>query len=263
MKGNSFKLFLCLAIIFMTMIACISSSGSASPSAATSAPSPQTTTASPQPTAQPTASKYFQEDFNSSLSSDWSQFVINASKRTKGGNPVLVKGNFGNMTVGVKDGFLVFDLESQGQWIYAIYGAQEYDDVRLDVSAENRGNNDNNISLICRYSPDQGWYEFNIANSGLYDIYYAQVEPDNTVIYSKIADGGYNKIKQGKDTNQIGISCASHTLTLFINGFQVNQVDDNQYVLKSGKVGVSVSSFEDPPAIVGFDWVKVSQPVQP
>ena len=165
------------------------------------------------------------------------------------------------MTVGVNDGYLVFDLESQGQWVYAIYDAQEYDDVRLDVSAENRGNNDNNISLICRYSPDQGWYEFNIANDGLYNIYYAQAQGDGiTVIYSKIADGGYTKIKQGKNTNQIGISCVGHTLTLFINGNQVRQLDDNQYVLKSGKVGISVSSFTDPPAIVGFDWVKVSQP---
>ena len=262
MKDNSFKLFLAMVVLFMTMIACISSFGGGGQSAGTSAPASQTTTAA-QVTAQPTASKYFQEDFNGSLSSDWSQFVVNGSKVPKGGNSMLVKSNFGNMTVGVKDGYLVFDLESQGQWVYAIYNAQEYDDVRLDVSAENRGNNDNNISLICRYSPDQGWYEFNIANSGLYDIYYAQVEPDNTVIYSKIADGGYNKIKQGKDTNQIGISCAGRTLTLFINGFQVKQLDDNQYVLKSGKIGVSVSSFTDPPANVGFDWVKVSQPTQP
>ena len=266
MKGNSFKLFLCVVVVFMTMIACISSSGGGGQSTQPAATLPPAQLPSLQDTAtpspQPSGGKYFQEDFNSGLA-NWSQFVVNGSKVPKGGNPTLVKSNFGNMTVGVKDGFLVFDLESQGQWIYAIYGAQEYDDVRLDVSAENRGNNDNNISLICRYSPDQGWYEFNIANSGLYDIYYAQVQPDNTVIYSKIADGGYNKIKQGKDTNQIGISCASHTLTLFINNFQVKEIDDNQYVLRSGKVGVSVSSFEDPPAIVGFDWVKVSQPVAP
>ena len=262
MKGNSFKLFLCVVVVFMTMIACLASSGSGSQSAATLPPAQLPSlqaTATPSP--QPGGGKYFQEDFNGGLT-NWSQFVVNGSKVPKGGNSMLVKNNFGNMTVGVKDGFLVFDLESPGQWIYAIYDAQEYDDVRLDVSVENRGNNDNNISLICRYSPDEGWYEFNIANSGLYNIYYAQVEPDNTVIYSKIADGGYNKIHQGKDTNQIGISCAGRTLTLFINDYQVKQLDDNQYVLKSGKIGVSVSSFADPPAIVGFDWVKVSQPVQ-
>ncbi|HEY9152633.1 MAG TPA: hypothetical protein VIN60_07085 [Anaerolineales bacterium] len=259
MKGNSFKLFLSIVVLFMTMLACASPLSGGSQSAATALPpTPQNTEAAAQPTAtQP--SKYFQEDFSGNLS-NWSQFVVNGSKVPIGGNSMLVQNNFGNMTVGVKDGFLVFDLESPGQWIYEIYDAQQYDDVRLDVSAENRGNNDNNISLICRYSPDQGWYEFNIANNGLYNIYYAQVQADNTVVYSKIADGGYNKIKQGKDTNQIGISCVGRTLTLFINNFQVKQLDDNQYVLKSGKIGISVSSFTDPPAIVGFDWVKVSQP---
>jgi len=32
------------------------------------------------------------------------------------------------------------------------------------------GTNNNNISLSVRYS-DEGWYEFNIANNGLYDIF--------------------------------------------------------------------------------------------
>jgi len=261
MKGNSFKLFLSLILVFMTTIACVALSGGGGQSSGTlptaQLPSLQTT-ATPVPSS---GGKYFQEDFTSSLT-NWSQFVVNGSKVPKGGNSVLVQSAFGNMSVGVKDGYLVFDLESPGQWIYAIYDAQQYDDVRLDVSAENRGNNDNNVSLICRYSPDQGWYEFNIANDGLYNIYYAQIQSDNTVIYSKIADGGYNKIKQGKQTNQLGISCVGRTLTLFINGHQVRQLDDNQYVLKSGKIGISVSSFTDPPAIVGFDWVKISQPNQ-
>ena len=71
------------------------------------------------------------------------------------------------MTVGVTDGFLLFDLESPGQWVYTIYDPETYDDVKVEVSAENRGTNDNNVSLICRYDPTEGWYEFNIANSGL------------------------------------------------------------------------------------------------
>ena len=264
MKGNSLKIVLSIIVLLAAMIACDSPLGGGGSSAATLPPAQLPSTQATQTPAPASSSggKYFQEDFNGNLS-NWSQFVVNGSKVPKGGNSELSKGNFGTMSVGVKDGYLVFDLESQGQWAYAMYDPQEYDDVRMDVSAENRGNNDNNISLICRYSTDQGWYEFNIANDGLYNIYYAQIQSDGiTVIYSKIADGGYNKIKQGKDTNQIGISCVGRTLTLFINGYQVRQLDDNQYVLKSGKIGVSVSSFTDPPANVGFDWVKVSQPNQ-
>ena len=213
-----------------------------------------------QQSVEPTAvQKYFQEDFNGSLS-DWSRFVVDGSKVAKGGNSTLSDGDFGNMSVDIKDGFLVFDLKDPGQWVYDIYNAQEYDDVRLDVSATNRGTNDNNISLICRYSPDQGWYEFNIANNGLYKIYYAKIKSSNIVVYGLLADGGYNKIKQGKETNELGISCKGRTLTLFINNFKIKQLDDNQYVLRTGKIGLSVSSFINLPATVEFDWAKISQP---
>lgn len=263
MKPTSIGPVVGVVFITLTVLACSIFGGTTTPSTQqppqpNSQPNPQSTI--PPAATQPAASKYFQEDFNGTLD-NWTQYVVNGSKVPKGGNPELVKSSFGTMTVGIKDGFLVFDLESAGQWIYEIYNAQQYDDVRLDVSAENRGNNDNNISLICRYTPNQGWYEFNVANNGLYDIYYASVQQtDGAVIYSKIADGGYNKIKQGKQTNQIGISCKGHTLTLVINNYQVKQIDDNDYVLTSGEVGVSTSSFTDPPAIVGYDWVKISQP---
>ena len=213
-----------------------------------------------QQSAEPTeVQKYFQEDFNSSLNG-WSQFVVDGSKVSKGGNAILSNGEFGNMSVDVKDGYLVFDLQDPGQWVYETYDAQDYDDVRVDVSATNRGTNDNNISLICRYSQKGGWYEFNIANNGLYKIYYGNVKSNNVVAYRLLADGGYTKIKQGKETNQLGISCKGRTLSLFINDYKVKQLDDNEVVLRTGKIGVSVSSFVNLPATVEFDWVKISQP---
>jgi len=63
------------------------------------------------------------------------------------------------MTVGVSDGYLLFDLESAYQWVYTTFDPETYDDVRVEVSAENRGTNVNNVSLICRYDPAEGWYE--------------------------------------------------------------------------------------------------------
>ena len=47
-----------------------------------------------------------------------------------------------------------------------------------------------------------------------YNIYYAMVRPDKTVIYTKLADGGFNKIKSGKDTNDYAITCQGKTLSL-------------------------------------------------
>ncbi len=167
-------------------------------------------TSQPSSTATaPSGSKYFTEDFSNGAP-NWSYFVVDASIQltSPGSLPSLASGNVGNMTVGPSNGAYVFDLEDKGQWAYAIYDAQEYDNVSLDVSAENRGTNDNNVSLICRYSRTDGWYEFNIANSGLYNIYYGQFTPDNKAVYAQIADGGYNKIKQGKNINDYKLSPA-------------------------------------------------------
>jgi len=251
MKGNSFKLFLCLSVLALAMSACGLPIGGGSSAAL------PTAVQATQPAAQ-SSSKYFQEDFNGTPA-NWSQFVVNGSKVPKGGNPELVQGNFGTMTVGAKDGFLVFDLQGNGQWVYSTYDAQQYDDVRVDVSAENRGTNDNAVGLVCRYDGNQ-WYEFDVANTGLYVFYEAAVQSDKTVIYSKLADGGYSKYKTGKDTNQLTITCQGRTLSLSINGFQVKQIDDNQYELKSGKVGAAVFSNVTPPTTVGLDWFKISQP---
>jgi len=203
--------------------------------------------------AQPLAGNYFQENFNGNLNG-WSHFVVD------GKSHLVLEKDPSNMSLGVQDGNLLFNLQGKNEWVYSIYTAQTYDDVRINVSANNSGVNDNNISLVCRYSPGKGWYEFNVANNGLYNIYFAQKSSDNKIIYSPIADGGSNKVKQGKNTNLYSVICQGHTLTLYINNIETRQIDDNQYMLANGNIGLSVSSFNEVPAVVGFDWVKVSLP---
>ena len=99
-------------------------------------------TSQPSSTATaPSGSKYFTEDFSNGAP-NWSYFVVDASIQltSPGSLPSLASGNVGNMTVGPSNGAYVFDLEDKGQWAYAIYDAQDYDNVSLDVSADNRGN---------------------------------------------------------------------------------------------------------------------------
>ncbi len=226
---------------------------------------PTDTPAAPAPptTAPTTAAgaQYFTEGFDKDTG-QWTNFTVDASIQLTSPYSLasLVQGNSGNMSLKVEDGHLVFDLEGKGLWAYAVYNGTDYTDVRMEAVADNRGTNDNNVSLICRYSKEHGWYEFNIANSGLYDILYAKITPDNKVTYGRIADGGSNKIKQGKQVNTYGITCKGRTLALSINGFEVRRIDDNQFVLDKGKIGVSVSSFNTLPVNVLFDSVAISQP---
>ena len=209
----------------------------------------------PQEPAAPAAQEYFTEQFDGDTG-NWSYFVIDGSKSV----PTFVDDKLGDSDLGADGGYLVFDLVEEYQWTYVFYDAFEYKDVRLDVVADNRGTNNNNVSLICRYTEDEGWYEFNIANNGLYWIYHALVKPDGTVVYSLLADGGSNKIKQGKDVNTYTVICEGRTLSLYINSNETRQLDDNKFVLRDGKVGVSISSFRDLPVKVEVDSFTISQP---
>jgi hypothetical protein len=152
-------------------------------------------------------------------------------------------------------------LEGTNIYVYTYYSPKTYSDVRIDMTAENRGDNSNNVSMICRYDENEGWYEFNVANSGLYQILYGSWDADKRhASYSKIADGGSNKIHTGKDVNTYTAICQGRTLTLMINGSQVRTLDDNQNALRSGYVGLGVSSFQRFPVIVEVATFKASQP---
>jgi hypothetical protein len=194
--------------------------------------------------------QFFTEEFDSPLSSDWETLTVTGSD----------KADADKVTVEPKDGRLIWDFESEYVYYYLFYTAFEYEDVRIDVRADNRGKNNNSISLICRYDPEVGWYEFNIANNGLYNIIYAEVNSNGKIGYKTITDGGSNDIKQGKDVNEYGISCKGDELTLYINGEEVKSLPERKYSLQSGRVGVSVSSFNVVPILIEMDWIKISEP---
>ena len=127
-------------------------------------------------------------------------------------------------------------------------------DVRVDTIASNLGRNNNNVSLLCRYS-DAGWYEFNIANNGEYTILYYDANIND---YRLLFSGGSTLIKMGKDVNEYTAICQGEKLTLGINGVEVRTVSDKN--LKSGYAGLSVSSFNVTPIDVEFDYFVLSVP---
>ncbi len=161
-----------------------------------------------------------------------------------------------NIVPATKDGYLVFDLQTQNKWVYVTYDAYTYTDVRLDLKADNRGKNNNNVSLICRYG-DEGWYELNIANNGLYSVL-AFVNADNR--YYTIFDGGSNLIKSGKGVNDYTFICQGDELTVGINGTAIKTVKETKHQLREGQVGFGVSSFDVTPILVEVDSFGISQP---
>ena len=164
------------------------------------------------------------------------------------------------MTVEADGGNLVWNFDSEYVYYYLFYNAFTYEDVKVEARADNRGKNNNNISLICRYDEEVGWYEFNIANNGLYDILYAEVLDSGKIRWNRIANGGSNAINQGKEVNEYSITCQGDELTLNINGDEVISIKDKKYGLRSGQAGISVSSFDVLPILIEMDWLRISEP---
>jgi len=264
MKNPYLKLVLCvLGFIVLVGIAC--NSGTSVDPTATSAPVVQqqeptptdtsepvipTDTTAPLPTATtapPTeeiyeAPAYFVEEFEGDLSS-WSYFLMN--------------GNENQMDLAAENGYLVFDLQGTYQWVYVLYDEYTYSNVRIDVMADNRGKNTNNVSLICNYTDRFGWYEFSITNGGMYYLYtYSEMDGE----YYLLDSGGSTNVNMGRDTNVYSAICSGNQLALYINGYLETDITDNIYNLPEGQVGVSVSSFEALPILVLVDYFAISMP---
>ena len=213
-----------------------------------STPSEQTAVAI-QPTA--TAQQFYTEKFDTE-DNNWEYLIVNGS------NKQIANSSTGLMPMRTAGGLLVFDLKNKGTLAYATYKPFTYTDVRFDIKVGNRGNNNNNINLICRKS-DAGWYEFDIASNGLYQIFFAKTVGD-TIEYTQMADGGSSKIKTGWAENEYGIVCQGNTLVLNINGAEVRRLEDKKHLLPEGKVGISVSSLKDAPITVDLYSASISRP---
>jgi hypothetical protein len=258
-------LFFFTALILLVGLAC---GGGTTPP--TQAPPPTqpvqviATEAPPEPTAvpptdeppapteppAPQAQQFFTEEFDNPLSSDWSTFAVYDENLS----------DLDKVTVEAENGKLVWNFDSEFVYYYLFYNAFDYEDVKLEAIADNRGRNNNFVSLICRYDPDVGWYEFNIANNGLYNILYGEVMDDGDIRYNRIANGGSNAINQGKEVNEYSATCQGEELTLNINGDEVISIKDKQYGLRSGQVGISVSSENVLPILIEMDWIRISEP---
>jgi hypothetical protein len=205
-------------------------------------------TATPAPS--PTPEGAFTTQFDDSNELDqWTAFRIDPE------NGRQVEGVGNKVTVEIEDGKFRFDIRDTFTWVYYIYQGLDTADVKLETEALNLGRNTNNVSLICRYS-EAGWYEFNISNGGLYDIYRYDTSIRD---YITLGSGGTTSIVTGQGTNTYGIECNGDELSLFINGGPaIKTVKDK--TLTSGQIGISVSSFPVTPIILEFDYLEVSQP---
>jgi hypothetical protein len=213
-------------------------------------PIPFTDTPAPTPTIafSPTPfPRFFTNEFDSALD----------------GWAMLQAGSDSVPSIKTENSTLILQMDSPYSWAYAIYGAENYANVYIETKFENRGGSPSSVGLVCRYSEESGWFEYNVATDGTYNLLYGQWLATGVADYLPITDGVSNLIQPSGAPQQISLLCADTALTLSINGTVVRSLDVARYELTEGKVGITVASYENTPVIAALDWVTVSESPSP
>jgi hypothetical protein len=187
---------------------------------------------------------FFTEQFDSDLAS-WASF------QTGGAQAPSVK---------LENDFLRIDFSSPDTWYYAIHNAHDYKNVF--VSAKFFGTASGSVGVICDYSDTQGWYEFNLASDGTYNVLFGQWLAPDVAQYTPIASDPTEYLQKGNLDYEVGLTCRENLLLLHINGKFFRKLDVTRYGLTGGKIGITASSYDEAPMTTTFDWVNVSEPGQ-
>ena len=210
-------------------------------------PIPDTPTLAPSSTPEPPPtpfSRFFTNDFDSSLA----------------GWVILQAGNDSVPNISTESSTLRLEMDSPHTWLYVLYGAQDYADVHMDTQFTNSALSPASMGLVCRYTEENGWFEYNVSTDGTYNVLYGKWLSVGIADYLPVIDGSSKEIGQSGTTQKIGLTCSGTTLGLYINDNLIRSVDVSRYELTEGKVGLTASSFENTPVIASFDFVTVSEP---
>ena len=256
MTPNKRALFLIMAVLLLVTLACGSTDKTTdestvgnevvteAPVEITEAPVEVIETEAP---VEVETGPWYLEEFDTNLD-NWSELYFTQSTDTEYEDETDVY---------TEDGGVWFDVNIPDTYIYLFNENYTYEDVAVELEVENTGpHNSQYINLVCRYTPDEGWYEFSVAASGMVQLWRYSEEDG----YILIEEGGSTKIKQGNETNDFKITCIGNKLSLFINGdlWQKKAFVDSNY--REGYIGISAGTMNVFPIQVVFNWVEVSEP---
>ena len=133
---------------------------------------------------------------------------------------------------------------------------RDFSDVRIEVdSGKIGGPDENRIGLVCRFAAND-YYFFLISSDGYYGV--GLYKDGQAILLGQSEMQANSNIKTGLAVNHLRADCAGETLTFYVNGFQLAQVQDS--ALASGEIGLLAGTFAQPGVDVVFDNFVVLQP---
>ncbi|MFN8411617.1 MAG: hypothetical protein U0Z26_04445 [Anaerolineales bacterium] len=133
---------------------------------------------------------------------------------------------------------------------------QNLTDVRIEVdTGKIAGPDENRIGLICRFTGDD-YYFFLISSDGYYGM--GVYKGGQALLLGQSEMQASSNINKGLAINHLRADCVGNTLTFYVNGFQLAQVQDS--TLTKGDLGLLAGTFATPGVDVVFDNFVVLKP---
>ena len=158
-------------------------------------------------------------------------------------------------TVTQQDGMMRVLVDAPNRLAWASAG-REFADYHLIVSATQvAGPDDNEYGVLARMRDASHFYRFSISGNGYYLVSkhdgerWTRLSPDWTVS---------DAIRLGAAANLIEVICQGEKMTLIVNGVELVQVADPDYL--QGDIGLYAGSFYETGVEIHFDDLLVTQP---
>jgi hypothetical protein len=136
-------------------------------------------------------------------------------------------------------------------------GSESFIDTLTEVDAtKNTGPDDNDFGINCRYIDENQFYYAVISSDGYYGIMKMTSDGSNPIGRDSMLES--DKIIQGAATNHIRFDCVGSTLTLYVNGSQLDQQTDSDYT--TGNVGLIAGTFGTGGTDILFDNFYIYKP---
>ena len=133
---------------------------------------------------------------------------------------------------------------------WSTFGLETYENSHIEVSVNNTSSDsDSMFGVVCNeQGSTQAFYYVGVSPSG----YYAFIKSSVALEDVYLKEGTSDVISASASSMRIGLDCGNGTLTLYVNGQQIDSVSDASY--PNGVVGLFAASDDlDSGATVIFD----------
>lgn len=147
-------------------------------------------------------------------------------------------GTDSDSAVEYENGGLRFQVFRVGYFIWSAPNTEEYSNIRIEVTANNNSSDPNaTFGIVCNQGAvEDNMYYFAVTANGQYAIAKGAVAQEDLFLTNKDEWGDSSLIPLQAASYRIGAECGNGTLTLFVNGQQIDSAQDSTYA--SGTVAL-------------------------